>query len=214
MSSQGSRSKFAGLPPELRDSLLEEERQNKQAAEAFARVCRDGDADNQYDAHLWLNECVDAWRPPMAKVAKLQSVSAEIQAAFLPIWVESKMLPLRVGHRPTMAAALRVLLPGGRLEHPLTLYRGTNIHERRRRIYGFSWTTDIATARSFAEHWSQARLTNDGVILQTLAPPEVVLLIRQPEKYYDEGEVVVDPFRLDKVAIVEHLTARKLEEAK
>jgi hypothetical protein len=69
----------------------------------------------------------------MAKVAKLPRVSSEIQDAFVGIWVESKMLPLRVGHRPIMAAALRVLMPGGRLGSPLMLYRGANIHERRRR---------------------------------------------------------------------------------
>jgi hypothetical protein len=46
----------------------------------------------------------------MAKVAKLPQVSPEIQRAFIPIWVEHKMLPLRIGHRPTTAAALRVLI--------------------------------------------------------------------------------------------------------
>jgi hypothetical protein len=45
----------------------------------------------------------------------------------------------------------------------------------------------------------------EGVILQTLAPPEAILLIRKPEDYYDEGEVVVDPFRLGKIKVVECL---------
>jgi hypothetical protein len=124
------------------------------------------------------------------------------------------MLPLRVGHRPTMAAALRVLMPGGHSCPPAMLYRGANTHERRRRLYGFSWTTNIAVARTFAEHWSQPvppfPSANPlppmrGVILRTVAPPEAILLIRQPEEYYDEGEVVVDPFRLGKVEVVEHL---------
>jgi hypothetical protein len=103
-----------------------------------------------------------------------------------------------VGHRPTMAAALRMLLRGVRVRSPLMLYRGTNNHERRRRLYGFSWTTDIATARTFAAHWSQPISANlgegfQGVVLQTCAPPDAILLIRRPEEYYDEGEVVVDP---------------------
>jgi len=115
------------------------------------------------------------------------------------------MLPLRVGHRPTMAAALRVLMPSSYSGPPLMLYRGTIIGERRRRIYGFSWTTDIATAQSFAKHWSQSAPddASRGLILKTLAPPEAVMLIRQPEDYYDEGEVVVDPFRLSKINVVE-----------
>jgi hypothetical protein len=92
----------------------------------------------------------------MAKIAKLSRVSLKIQDAFIPIWVESKVLPLRVGHRPTMAGALRVLMPSSYSGPPLTLYRGTHAGERRRRLYGFSWTTDMATARSFAEQWSRA----------------------------------------------------------
>jgi hypothetical protein len=188
--------------------LREERRQAEQAANVFARVCREGEADNLYNAHLLLNDSpIDAWRLAMAKVAKLPSVSPEIQCAFLNIWIESKMLPLRVGHRPIMAAALRVLMPGGHLDSPLTLYRGANISERRLRIYGFSWTTDIAMARTFAEHWSQDGLSAEfqGVVLQTEAPPEAVLLIRQPEDYYDEGEVVVDPFRLGNIEVVERI---------
>jgi hypothetical protein len=207
------------LPPEWRDRLLKEARQARQAADAFARICWEGDANHLYNAHLWLNECSsDAWRLAMTKVAKVPRVSSEIQDAFVGIWVESKMLPLRVGHRPIMAAALRVLMPGGRLGSPLMLYRGANIHERRRRIYGFSWTIDMAVARSFAEHWSQPMPANvedgafRGVVLKTLAPPEAVLLIRQPEEYYDEGEVVVDPFRLGKIDVVEQLPVRTLEE--
>jgi hypothetical protein len=196
--------------PKMLALLRDEQRQARQAADVFARICRDGPAEHLYNAHLLLNECAgDAWRLAMAKVARLPRVSKEIQAAFVPIWIEFKMLPLRVGHRPTLAAALRVLLPGGHSGRPLELYRGANIHERRRMLYGFSWSTEIATARLFAEHWSQS-MTGDrdafqGVVLKTMAPPDAVLLVRQPEKYFDEGEVVVDPFRLGKVEIVERI---------
>jgi hypothetical protein len=43
------------------------------------------------------------------------------------------------------------------------------------------------------------------VILSTVAPPPAVLLIRKPEDFYDEGEVVVDPYRLAKVTVVERI---------
>jgi hypothetical protein len=50
------------------------------------------------------------------------------------------------------------------------------------------------SARKFVEHWHRPDLkptfNMEGVILQTVAPPEAVLLIRQPEDYYDEGEVI------------------------
>jgi hypothetical protein len=200
--------KEISLPPEWRAQLREERRQAKQAADNFVRICRDGEADRLHDAHLLLNECThDAWRLAMARVARLPPVSPAIQDAFILIWVESKMLPLRVGHRPTLAAALRVLMPGGQLDSPLTLYRGTTVRERRRRLYGFSWTTDAAVARGFAQKASHPILGGEsgGVVLRTCAPPAAVLLIRQPEEYYDEGEVVVDPYRLGKIEVVEHV---------
>jgi len=198
----------------------EEQRQARQAADVFERICRDGDAERLYDAHLLLNESpLGAWRLAMAKVAKLQRVSADIQYAFVNIWVESKTLPARVGHRPIMAAALRVLMPGQHSGQPSTLYRGANTSERRLRIYRFSWTTDIATAREFAEPYSHPDLSQmdgafQGVVLKTVAPPEAVLLIRQPEDYYDEGEVVVDPFRLGKVEVVERISVVESDDAR
>ena len=48
----------------------------------------------------------------MMKVARLEKVTSEIQAAFVPIWVEHKRLPCTVGDRSIMAKALRVLMPG------------------------------------------------------------------------------------------------------
>ena len=97
---------------------------------------------------------------------------------------------------------------------PLTLYRGAEADERRRRIYGFSWSTDIAKARLFAEHWERAFGTS-AVVLRTVALPEAVLLVRQPgtfsittdgEEYrFDEDEVVVDPFQLGRVDVAERL---------
>ena len=134
--------------------------------------------------------------------------------AFIPIWVETKMLPLTVGDRPVLAAALRRLMPRDYSGPRLTLYRGAADYERRRRFYGFSWTTEIDTARSFAaplvtSHSRVGLSPMHGVVLRTVAPPDAILLIRQPEDYYDEGEVVVDPFRIGKVALVEQL---KLEE--
>jgi hypothetical protein len=200
------------VPPEFRARFLEERRDAREAAVVFARVCEEGRADQLYNAAQWLNECSsEAWRLAMIKVARLPTVASHVRDAFLPIWIESKMLPLRVGNRRVLADALRVLLPGNYAGLPLSLYRGASAGERRRRIYGFSWTTDITIARKFAEHWAQpapiwgAAPGDGGVILKAVAPPEAILLMRQPQDYYDEGEVVVDPFRLGQIKLVERL---------
>jgi hypothetical protein len=210
------------LPPEFRARFLDDRRQARQAAEAFARICEEGQADRLSDAALWLHHCTngDAWRLAMVRVAKLPRVSPEIQDAFLSIWVESKMLPLAVSNRRVMADALRVLMPGNYSGPQLTLYRGASYNERRHCRYGFSWTTDAAVARKFAEHWARPELvaytgkTVEGVVLQTLAPREAILLIRRPEDYYDEGEVVVDPFQLTKVEVGERLLTAQCETPK
>jgi hypothetical protein len=90
------------------------------------------------------------------------------------------------------------------------------------RLYGFAWTTDIDVARKFAGERavpackvaatdSANRIievscpAGESMILQTLAPPEAIMKIRPPEKYYDEGEVIVDPFRLGKIKVIECL---------
>jgi hypothetical protein len=41
------------------------------------------------------------------------------------------------------------------------------------------------------------------IVLSTVGPPEAILLIRdRSPDYYDEGEVVVDPYRLGRVEVV------------
>jgi hypothetical protein len=160
-----------------------------------------------YNAGRLLDDCEDAWRLAMIGVAKLPRVGVDIQAAFVPIWIEHKMLALTIGDRGVLARALRLLLPGGYSGPPLTLYRGTSNHERRRRLYGFSWTTDATIAQRFAKHWAQPveGAYCEGVVLQTMAPPEAILLVRQPEDHYDEDEVVVDPYQLSRVKVIERL---------
>ena len=42
---------------------------------------------------------------------------------------------------------------------------------------------------------------DSGVVLETVAQPAAILLMREKEGYYDEGEIVVDPFRLNVVIV-------------
>jgi hypothetical protein len=204
-----TRATIQKLPPELHALVREERRRAKEAAKQFVRACSDGDPNRLYDAAGLLDENVEAWRLAMSGVAKLPRVSDEIQAAFVLIWVEHKMLSLTVGDNPVLARALRLLLPGGYSGPPLTVYRGTTNDERRRRLYGFSWTTDAAVARRFAEHRAKAEpgAYVEGLVLQTIAEADAILLVRQPEDYYDEAEVVVDPYRLSKIKVIERLRA-------
>lgn len=186
------------------DMLKAEQRDNVRAGRLFAEACAVGDVDQLLRAADMMSLTTDGWRLAMLKAGRLASVSDEIKQAFLHIWIESKALPLDVGHRRTMANALHVLLPEAGTTKPMRLYRGTRQPERNRRLYGFSWTTDKTIARDkFAAHWQD--VLGDGIVLETLAPPEAIMHVRRPQDYYDEGEVIVDPFLLDKVTVNEAL---------
>jgi hypothetical protein len=189
---------------EVRAALAAERKADRLGARAFADACRDGEVDLMLRAVDFLHEnTVDEWRHAMRQVGRLPAVRPEIRAAFLDVWMEAKHLPLEVGHRPTMAKALRVLMPPVALTEPLRLYRGTTASERQRRLYGFSWTTHREIAERFAD---QARQGSGGaVLLETVAEPGTVHLRREDEGYYDESEVVVDPYRLGKVRVLARL---------
>ena len=56
----------------------------------------------------------------------------------------------------------------------------------------------------------RVKLSRSGVLLQTEAPPAAVLLKREPEVYFDEGEVVVDPYLLGRVKLIETIDGDQL----
>jgi hypothetical protein len=84
--------------------------------------------------------------------------------------------------------------------------RELSARERSRRLYGFSWTTSVKVARGFAEHWQTAG--NNAVVLETVASPEAILLVRRDKKHFNEREVVIDPFSLGIVTVALKLDAR------
>jgi hypothetical protein len=195
---------FAQLPKELQAEFTRERKNCRVAAAAFARACETGDADTLYEAVDFIQQyTMDGWRLAMKRAGRLPSVSNEIRSAFLEVWIQLKMLPRRVGDRRLLANALRVLMPCTYRGDPMRVYRGTRAGEHRRRIYGFSWTTHMGVAREFADHWR--RMEGGAVVLETVAPADAILLVREEENYYDEGEIVVDPFRLGQVKVVDRL---------
>jgi hypothetical protein len=189
--------RLSDLPADLREIIRTEDRNRRAAVRMIEEACRRGDVDLFHKAVAHLNDgSVDGagWRLALKKIAGLPSVSPEIQDNFLSVWIETKRLPFHVGNRRVVANALRVLMPGGYDGPALTLYRGADAGERQRP--GFSWTTDIEIARRFAD-WCSRGPFEDGVVLRTVARPEAILLVREVEGHYDEGEVVVDPLPVE-----------------
>ena len=127
------------------------------------------------------------------------------------------MLSLRVADHRALCDAARVLLPSYK-GPAIRLFRGSSANERRRRIYGLSWTPEIAVAERFARE----RQVFDGgsVVLETLAPPDAIICaVEYPRpftqeeieklgvdvqitEYHEEREYVVDRRRLNGVTVV------------
>jgi hypothetical protein len=163
------------------EQLREERRQARKAAAMFVNACKTGDGDEVLRFVGIFGSAPDGWRLAMKQIARLPQVTPSVQFAFRRIWIEHKGLSERVGDHRVLAAASRVALPPSDYSGPpLLLYRGASAEERRRRLYGFSWTVDLTVAREFAERWATVR---ESVILQTLAPPEAIMWIRKPGDY-------------------------------
>jgi hypothetical protein len=203
-----------------RTSFLREERRRAlRAARAFVNAAQAGDTECFLKLALALDEEVDAWRLAMLGISRLPTVSNRIKFAFISIWVEHKHLALAVGKRRVMARGAQVLFPKDYTGPSLQLYRGTTRNERRRRLYGFSWTRDLEIAKHFAVAHNSASAQDDGltgIVLQTVAPAAAILLDREQEmqligmenrpvaeeeRFYNENEVVVDPFLLGKITL-------------
>jgi hypothetical protein len=186
------------MPDDWRKRQLKEEhRQAQRAAVVFEEACKSGNPQALYNAADLLDYTVDSWPLVMKRAAALGSVSDDIQHAFLAIWTAHKGLGRSIGHRPTLAKAVRVLLPKSKYEGPpIRLYRGTTAHERRRHLYTFSWTSK----RAVADRYACKHNFDCAVVLETLADAAAVLQIR--EKFHrsdDEDEYILDPYKLTKV---------------
>jgi hypothetical protein len=169
----------------MSDFLRLERRAAKDAAEEFLRACESGDVDAFWTAADRVAEAGDGWLSAFRKlISKGRPVSQEIQNAFQQFWIQSKDFPRRIGNDRVLCDAVRILLPP--YHGPgLLLYRGTTAGERRRRTYGLSWSDDLISAEDFARRCS----ADDGIVLETLAPPDAILAAIRYSKPFDASEI-------------------------
>ena len=102
----------------------------------------------------------------------------------------------------------------------LRLFRGAGASERRRGVYGISWTSSLSTAQDLAESYRVWR--GGSVVLETTAPPAAIITaieypppITEAEKlelglppttnvveWHDECEFLVDRRQLGHVKVL------------
>jgi hypothetical protein len=165
-------------------------RKERVAAKLFVQAAEAGDVETFRSALGELqNEAERGMRLAMKLAAPLQGATDEIRNEFLSVWIMAKGQSSFEADRWALAYALRVLLPR-QSQIPLLIYRGTTFNEHRKHIYGFSWTAqaDVAIARAFAE---ELREFEDGMGTS-----------------FDESEVIVDPFKLRSVRVMERLAPK------
>ena len=182
-------------------------RKERVAAKLFVQAAKAGDVEAfRFALGRLKNETERGMRVAMKLAARLQGTTDEIRNEFLSVWIMAKGLSSFGTDRWALAYALRVLLPR-QSQTQLRIYRGTSFNERRKHIYGFSWTAQADVARRFAE---RLREFEDGaVVLETVASTQAILQrIDGTGTSFDESEVIVDPFKLRSVRVMERLAQK------
>jgi hypothetical protein len=100
---------------------------------------------------------------------------------------------------------LRAQLPHTRRRKPVVVWRG----QAADRPLGISWAMDRGTAEFFARRHAyiaaEAGQEIEVVIIKAVAPPTAVLGMGHPD-VCDEGEILIDPSRLEDVEHVSKIT--------
>jgi hypothetical protein len=164
------------LPEEFAENLRQERRRDRALANSVVRAALTGDV-SAFDVavHQLREFSVFGWRIVARKIArKTFMVSPDIQSAFQQHCIDSKSIAREVDDDRALMKMLRVLLPPYR-GPAMRLFRGTGSSERRRRTYGFSWTTDPAIAELFAAPGRHYPPDAGTVVLETLAPSKAII---------------------------------------
>ena len=165
------------LPKALQQQLRDERRKRSAHARAVVDACARGDAEQFCELTYPYDDRPDFWPLAIRFITRrISEVSPEIQEAFRQVWIETKMLGLRIHDHGALCQALRILTP--KYHGPaLRLFRAASARERQRRAYGISWTSSLEAAQRFAEtsgNWSAV-----SVVLETVAPPEAIISVME-----------------------------------
>ncbi|WP_140886677.1 hypothetical protein [Muricoccus nepalensis] len=191
------------------DLLARQRRQDRGAIRAFLAAVAAGDFSALADS-LEALEYGFLWRPALAALVRRADVHPDVPPGFLRIWIRyGDSLRQGVGDDLALAAGLRLLMPpysGPAVE----VYRGEGARNRRRRTYGFSWSSSREAAEAHARGLWQ---TTDGgsVLLRATAPPSAIICaVPEEDDHYGEEEFLVDRRYLRGVEVVARFPQKAL----
>lgn len=186
--------------------LREARRRARNAVKDFVEGAASGDVRRIFSALSDLDYAEHdggGWRRALRRVAQLPMVPAGTRAAFRALYLEhGDNIRQGTGDDLVLAAGLRVLLP------PYTgksrrLFRGETAYNWKRRMYGASWTADIAVARSFAMTGYCRTARGGSVLLSVLAPASAIIhAVEADADRFAEHEFMIDRRGLPRVEVV------------
>jgi hypothetical protein len=199
----------------FRAARAAEQVREREAVRAFVEGVRLADIGRFGEGVRRLDTCGDwCWRRALRAVAAITDAPDTFRQQVLDAWVTwGDGFRDRARDDLLLADALRAVLPP--YDGPArTLYRGTGMFERRRRLYGLSWTASREVAWSFGNGMYR---TCDGgsVLLETQAP--VGAIISTPTHYgdaYGEVEYLVDRRCLQGIRVLERYPQLSFDEYK
>lgn len=174
------------------------------AASLLAEAVVTSSVEHLYEAVKLIDCATRGFLPVLCRWAGRKSVAvpAEIQEAFLSMYVQRKQLAFQIDNPAALIRLLRTFLPTNYSGPALDVYRGASRREMLTGRYGVSWTTDPSVAEDFA---IQSKRSGPAVVFRATAAPAAVLLVRPNLGSYDESEVILDPSKLDNITAIQTL---------
>ena len=151
---------------------------------------------------LKLIEGAVGWKRYVDAVLNSEPVTLKLQNEFHTIWtVKGHQIRLDVDDDSMLADFLWRMLPKFDGHSP-SLYRGENRMRWRLGRIGFSWSTNLDTARMFARGLNA--VGSGGVVLELAAKSDCIIAGPSSHSLYlNESEYTVDPRKLGHVTALE-----------
>lgn len=138
------------------------------------------------------------WRNAMRQIARISAVHENMTTWFTSLWHQwGATIRSSCNDDLVLADGLRRLLPTFQGPESVQLYRGEVAANRRRRLYGLSWTPELGVAR---HHAKKHRLVGGGVVVSATVP-NAAIICGPLFSHSSELEYLIDRRRLKGIEV-------------
>lgn len=189
---------------DVREMIRRQRQEERESVKHFASAVRASDLALTAAAIERLEQVGLAWRRAMRSIVGVET-TPEFKSGFLEVWMRvGDAMRDSVDDDLLLVSALRSLLPKYK-GPPRRLYRGSTFLERKRRLYGLSWSAELSVAQQFAQHCARHAPLGSVVLATEALPEAIVCAAAELSDSYGEMEYIVDRRRLSRVEVVERI---------